>query len=254
MSVRTLIAVLVCGVAGAGAPGHAGAEPTGFAESISADSENAAGRYLWLDAQVTGEDKLANGLIDDERLDEWTASEWAEEFVREHAADGAPTPERWRERLGELQAMIGAYVEASKLERFDLCWDTGMDAEPMTEGDPRRGGLGCMRRLAAIVCDDALRCWIDGDRAGAVERAAATVRAGAQLSGSHEVLIHSLVAADMMEKGTELLARMGEANEDPTIDAAIRGALAPVNPEDPAGCGKRGSMNTSRCVRDWRAA
>lgn len=250
MSVRKLLAVVVCGLAVVLADGRAHAAPAAFPDPISADSPNAAGRYLWLCGQITVEDKLADGIIDDERLDAWTAVDWAAEFVSEHADDGAPTPERWRERLVELQPVIGAYIEASRLDRYELYREPSQSAVPFAENDPRRNALVGMRQLADIVRDDAVRCWTAGDRAGAVERVAATLRAATQLQSSKTVLLHALVAGSIMEDGLGLLTGMGAANDDPAIDAAIRGALAPLEGDDPAGI--RAAWRHEYVVsRDW---
>lgn len=192
---------------------------------ITPDSPNAALRLMALQ-RPHPLDREDLGAVD-LHLASFRMHDWDHEAEMDAAAH--------RVFLIEQQGLIASVIDASRMGLFDLYPGAqGLSAVP--DPDERRRALWrWMSSVKYLLRDDAVRAWVDGDHAGAIERAAAMMRIARQLSGMpHADVMYSLVADRWAADALELLATMASHPSATHADrAAIRAALAVLDGADP---------------------
>lgn len=111
--------------------------------------------------------------------------------------------------LGSSQYIITALLESSHAGHAD--WGIAYENGPLA----LLPHLGKMRGSAKVMAADALRCALEGDRAGAAERAAAVYLMAGQVS-EDRIMISSLVGMAIANLGNELTIQL---IEEGTLDA-----------------------------------
>ena len=144
-----------------------------FADPISANSPNAAGRYLWLARQVDERAFDAAGYVE-RSLTEWKLPDYLMD-------DDVPDVVAWRRWLTEHREWTDAVVEASRLDRFELHRSKEARSDRWGEDDVRRRIHSDLFNFGKSLEDDAGRLWIDGEQEAAIDRVEAIVRMGSQL-------------------------------------------------------------------------
>ncbi len=152
-----------------------------------------------------------------------------------HIPDGPPDAGVWRDWLRDHRVWTDAIVEASRLDRFEKHrHDDPWVTLAFPGGDPRMDLISACRQLSTVLKDDAIRLWIDGERAASIDRVEAMIRIGRQLGNEEGSLIDSLIAGAMFTRGFDFIEHMGVLELSETERERLIEICLLVPTDDPA--------------------
>ena len=195
-----------------------------FPDEISADSPNAAARYLWLFSKM---DPRLRSLAPWVRADTLRI-----ELDPESEAPG--TTAELRAGLMAEQAWIRDVINATRLPHFDLGYSDKWAIRLADE--PRTGFLMSTRRTFAILQADAVRLWGEGEHEQAADRVVASSRLAVQISRSSTPTLNEIMAEALQTVAWETLRAMLREGQPPFPEkhrAELRELLRKLDPDDP---------------------
>lgn len=202
----------------------------------SPTSDNAAARYLWLFQHMDPRLVALAGYLDTS-----TAA------FSLHENDDGFTAEDLRRALIEAQPWILSFIEATRLQTYDMGFSDDPLAVPEFD-DPRRQVSG-RRKAARVLVADACRLWHDNKPVESAERFAACVRFGRHLSSGTASMLDAPIAQSIIRYSVDPLHTLLESSErarmTPEAADVILPTLSSVDAQDPGGV-RRASNNFRR--------